>query len=121
MSDHVALSLQDRNLRRQMQAVNERLQGRAEMLQRILEVSNELKAHLTLEHLVQSIVQAVHHSLGYRVGRALPLRSGRERLRASRAASELDDASPGAPPRKSRARRSRAGSPSATGSRSRTS
>ena len=99
VSDHVALALQDRNLRRQMQAVNERLQGRAEMLQRILEVSNELKTHLTLEHLVQSIVQAVHHSLGYRVV-VLSLFDPAENVFERRAQVGLDDTSPGAPPRK---------------------
>jgi diguanylate cyclase (GGDEF)-like protein len=99
VSDHAALALQDRNLRRQMQAVNERLQGRAEMLQRILEVSNELKAHLTLEHLVQSIVQAVHHSLGYRVV-VLFFFDPVENVFERRAQVGLDDTSPGAPPRK---------------------
>ncbi len=99
VSDHVALALQDRNLRRQMQTVNERLQGRAEMLQRILEVSNELKTHLTLEHLVQSIVQAVHHSFGYRVV-VLSLFDPSDNVFERRAQVGLDDASPGAPPRK---------------------
>ena len=66
LADHVALSLQDRSLRRQMQAVNERLQSRAEMLQRILEVSTELKAHLTLEHVVASIVREASNNLGFR-------------------------------------------------------
>jgi len=99
VSDHVALALQDRNLRRQMQAVNERLQERAEMLQRILEVSNELKSHLTLEHLVQSIVQAVHHGLGYRVV-VLSLFDPVENVFERRAQVGLDDTSPGAPPRK---------------------
>jgi len=99
VSDHVALALQDRNLRRQMQAVNERLQGRAEMLQRILAVSNELKSHLTLEHLVQSIVQAVHHSLGYRVV-VLYFFDPVENVFERRAQVGLDDASPSTPPRK---------------------
>ena len=99
VSDHVALALQDRNLRRQMQTVNERLQGRAEMLQRILEVSNELKTHLTLEHLVQNIVQAVHHSLGYRVV-VLSLFDPAENVFERRAQVGLDNTSPGAPPRK---------------------
>jgi diguanylate cyclase (GGDEF)-like protein len=66
LSDHVALALQDRNLRRQMQAVNERLQGRADMLQRILELSNELKATLALSQVVENIVRAVPQSLGFR-------------------------------------------------------
>jgi diguanylate cyclase (GGDEF)-like protein len=99
VSDHVALALQDRNLRRQMQAVNERLQGRAEMLQRILEVSNELKSHLTLEHLVQSIVQAVQRSLGYRVV-VLSFFDPLENVFERRAQVGLDEASPGAAPRK---------------------
>ena len=97
--DHVALALQDRDLRRQMQAVNEKLQGRAEMLQRILEVSNELKSHLTLEHLVQSIVQAVHHSLGYRVV-VLSFFDPVENVFERRAQVGLDDTLPGAPPQK---------------------
>lgn len=67
VADHVALSMQDRNLRRQMQAVNERLQGRAEMLQRILDVSNELKSHLTLDHVLLNIVRAVSSSMGFDV------------------------------------------------------
>ena len=98
-ADHLALSLQDRNLRRQMQAVNERLQGRAEMLQRILELSNELKTHLTLEHLVQSIVHAVHQSLGYRIV-ALSLYDPSENAFERRAQMGFDDALPGAPPRR---------------------
>jgi diguanylate cyclase (GGDEF)-like protein len=99
LADHLALSLQDRNLRRQMQAVNERLQGRAEMLQRILELSNELKTHLTLEHLVQSIVHAVHYSLGYRIV-VLSLYEPAENVFERRAQIGFDDALPGAPPRR---------------------
>lgn len=67
LADHIALSLQDRNLRRQMQQVNERLESRAETLHRILEVSNELKAHLTLDHVLVNIVRAVSSSLGFNV------------------------------------------------------
>ena len=99
LADHLALSLQDRNLRRQMQAVNERLQSRAEMLQRILELSNELKTHLTLEHLVQSIVHAVHHSLGYRIV-VFSLYEPAENVFERRAQMGFDDALPGAPPRR---------------------
>ncbi len=65
LADHVALALQDRNLRRQMQLVNERLQSRAETLQRILELSNELKAHLTLAGVTEGVVTAVRQSLGF--------------------------------------------------------
>ncbi len=63
--DHVALALQDRNLRRQMQIVNERLQSRAETLQKILGLSNELKAHLTLAGVTEGVVTAVRQSLGF--------------------------------------------------------
>jgi diguanylate cyclase (GGDEF)-like protein len=65
LADHVALSLQDRNLRRQMQIVNERLQSRAETLQKILELSNDLKAHLTLAGVAEGVVEAVRQSLGF--------------------------------------------------------
>lgn len=67
LADHLALSLQDRSLRRQMQTVNDRLQSRAETLHRILEVSNELKSHLTLDRVLVNIVRAVSQSLGYNV------------------------------------------------------
>ncbi|HEX7623400.1 MAG TPA: sensor domain-containing diguanylate cyclase, partial [Anaeromyxobacteraceae bacterium] len=71
----------------------------AEMLQRILAVSNELKTHLTLEHLVQSIVQAVHNSLGYRVV-VLSFFDPVENVFERRAQVGVDDASPGALPQK---------------------
>lgn len=65
LADHVAISLQDRNLRRQMQIVNERLQSRADTLHRILDLSNDLKAHLTLAHVTEGVVRAVRQSLGF--------------------------------------------------------
>jgi diguanylate cyclase (GGDEF)-like protein len=65
VADHVAIALQDRNLRRQMQLVNERLQSRADTLHRILELSNELKAHLTLAHVTEAVVRAVRQNLGF--------------------------------------------------------
>ncbi len=65
LADHVALALQDRNLKRQMQIVNERLQNRAETLQKILDLSNELKAHLTLAGVTEGVVTAVRQSLGF--------------------------------------------------------
>jgi diguanylate cyclase (GGDEF)-like protein len=65
VADHVAIALQDRNLRRQMQLVNERLQSRADTLHRILELSNDLKAHLTLAHVTEAVVRAVRESLGF--------------------------------------------------------
>lgn len=89
-ADHVALSLQDRNLRREMQAVNERLQSRAETLHRILEISNDLKSHLSLDHVLTSIVRAVHGSLGFRVV-LLSLHNRQEGLFERRAHVGLDD------------------------------
>ena len=65
VADHVAIALQDRNLRRQMQIVNERLQSRADTLHRILDLSNELKSHLTLGHVTAAAVRAVRQSLGF--------------------------------------------------------
>lgn len=65
LADHVALSLQDRNLRRQMQIVHSRLQSRAETLQKILELSNDLKARLTLAGVAEGVVTAVRRSLGF--------------------------------------------------------
>ncbi len=65
MADHIALSMQDRSLRNQMQKVNQRLRGRAATLQRILEISNDLKSHLTIEKVLENVVRAVHTHLGY--------------------------------------------------------
>jgi diguanylate cyclase (GGDEF)-like protein len=67
LADHIALVLQDRVLREQMQAINERLSTRAETLARILEISNELKGHLALDQVLQNIVSAVSRSLGFHV------------------------------------------------------
>lgn len=67
VADHLALSLQDRDLRRRMQAANERLASRAATLRRILEVGNELKAHLSVDRVLSSTAEAVHRSLGWRV------------------------------------------------------
>ncbi len=120
MADHVALSLQDRNLRRQMQAVNERLQSRADTLQRILEVSNELKANLSTEGVVSSIVRAVQKSLGWG-SVTLSLYDRIENVFERRArAGGARRVAPAAGP-DSRATSWPAGSPSATGSRSPTS
>jgi diguanylate cyclase (GGDEF)-like protein len=65
LADHIALSLQDRSLRKQMKRANERLQGRAASLQRILEISNELKAHLPLERVLENVTRTVSSYLGY--------------------------------------------------------
>jgi diguanylate cyclase (GGDEF)-like protein len=47
--------------------VNARLESRAETLYRILEVSNELKSHLSLDQVLLNIVRAVATSLGFDV------------------------------------------------------
>jgi transcriptional regulator with GAF, ATPase, and Fis domain len=91
LADHVALSVQDRSLRRQMQAVNERLQSRAEALHRILDVSNELKSHLTLDHVIQNIVRAASASLGWDVV-LLSLYDRAENVFVRRAHVGLDEA-----------------------------
>jgi diguanylate cyclase (GGDEF)-like protein len=67
MAAHIALVLQDRVIRAQLQELSERNRQRAETLNEILEVSNELKRHLTLDQLFQSIVAAVSRSLGFNV------------------------------------------------------
>ena len=65
LAAHIALVLQDRVIRGQLQELSERNRERAETLNEILEVSNELKRHLTLDQLFQSIVSAVSRSLGF--------------------------------------------------------
>ncbi len=64
-ADHIALSLRDRTRRRELVAVNERVSRRAETLHRILELSNELKSHLSLDRVLLNIARAVNESLGY--------------------------------------------------------
>jgi diguanylate cyclase (GGDEF)-like protein len=61
----IALLLQDRTIRAQIQELSERNRERAETLNQILEISNELKKHLTLDTLFQSIVTGVGRSLGF--------------------------------------------------------
>jgi diguanylate cyclase (GGDEF)-like protein len=65
LADHVALVLQDRAIRAQMQDLSERNRERAETLDRILEISNDLKRKPTLDDLFQSVAGAVARSLGY--------------------------------------------------------
>jgi diguanylate cyclase (GGDEF)-like protein len=65
MAAHIAIVLQDRAIRAQLHELSERNRERAETLNEILEVSNELKRHLTLDQLFQSIVAAVSRSLGF--------------------------------------------------------
>ena len=66
LADHIALVLQDRSIRAQVQDLSERNRERAETLDRILEISNDLKRNRTLDDLFQSIAGAVAKSLGFR-------------------------------------------------------
>ncbi len=65
LAEQIALVLQDRAIRAQIQELSERNRERAETLNQILEISNEVKKHLTLDNLFQSIVSAVARSLGF--------------------------------------------------------
>jgi diguanylate cyclase (GGDEF)-like protein len=65
LADQIALVLQDRAIRSQIQELSERNRERAETLNQILDISNELKRHLNPDTLFQSVVSAVARSLGF--------------------------------------------------------
>lgn len=65
IADHIALVLQDRSVRAQIQDLSERNRERAETLDQILEISNDLKRNCTLDDLFQSIASAVAKGLGF--------------------------------------------------------
>ena len=65
LAGQIALVLQDRAIRAQVQELSERNRDRAETLHQILEISNEVKRHLNPDALFQSIVAAVAKSLGF--------------------------------------------------------
>jgi diguanylate cyclase (GGDEF)-like protein len=65
VASHIALVLQDRSVRAQVEELSQRNRQRAETLNQILEVSNDLKRHRTLDDLFQSITTAVAKSLGF--------------------------------------------------------
>ncbi len=65
LAGQIALVLQDRAIRAQVQDLSERNRERAETLHQILEISNEVKRHLNPDALFQSIVTAVAKSLGF--------------------------------------------------------
>lgn len=67
LADQMALLMQERAVRAQIQELSERNRERAETLNQILEISNELKRHLTSDALLQSVVAAVKRSLGFDV------------------------------------------------------
>jgi len=65
IADHIALVLQDRSIRAQMQDLSERNRERAETLDQILAISNDLKRNRTLDDLFPSIASAVARGLGF--------------------------------------------------------
>ena len=66
LADHIALVLQDRSIRAQIEELAARNRERAETLNQILEISNDLKKNRTLDDLFPSIASAVAKSLGFR-------------------------------------------------------
>jgi diguanylate cyclase (GGDEF)-like protein len=65
LADHIALVLQDRSIREEMQELSERNRERAETLDQILAISNDLKRNRMLDDLFPSIASAVARSLGF--------------------------------------------------------
>ncbi len=65
IADHIALVLQDRAIRAQIEELSERNRERAETLNQILEISNDLKKNRTLDDLFPSIASAVAKGLGF--------------------------------------------------------
>jgi diguanylate cyclase (GGDEF)-like protein len=65
VASQIGLLLQDHATRARMRELSERNRERAETLDQILAVSNEIQRHLTLDALLQSIVAAVARSLGF--------------------------------------------------------
>ena len=66
LADHIALVLQDRSIRAQIEDLARRNRERAETLNQILEISNDLKKNRTLDDLFSSIASAVTKGLGFR-------------------------------------------------------
>ncbi|MEP6993557.1 MAG: GGDEF domain-containing protein [Acidobacteriota bacterium] len=90
IADHIALVLQDRSIRAQIEELSERNRERAETLNSILEISNDLKRNRTLDDLFQSIASAVAKSLGFRAV-VLSLYDREENVFSPRAHFGLDD------------------------------
>jgi diguanylate cyclase (GGDEF)-like protein len=65
LADHIAMVLQDRSIREEMQGLSERNRERAETLDQILAISNDLKRNRTLDDLFPSIASAVARGLGF--------------------------------------------------------
>ena len=119
LADQIALVLQDRAIRAQLQDLSERNRERAETLDQILQISNELKSHLTLDTLFQSIVTAVARSLGFNAV-LLSLYEAERDVFVRHAQFGLDRRWPELAGKPSRRRRSRATGSTTIASRSRT-
>jgi len=65
IADHIALVLQDRSIRAQIEDLSERNRERAETLNQILEISNDLNKNRMMDDLFPSIASAVARSLGF--------------------------------------------------------
>jgi diguanylate cyclase (GGDEF)-like protein len=65
LAEHIALVLQDRAIRAQIEELSQRNRERAETLNQILEISNDLKKNRTLDDLFPSIASAVAKGLGF--------------------------------------------------------
>lgn len=90
IADHIALVLQDRSIRAQIEVLSERNRERAETLNQILEISNDLKRNRTLDDLFQSIASAVAKSLGFQAV-VLSLYDREQNVFSPRAHFGLDD------------------------------
>ncbi len=93
IADHIAVVLQDRSIRAQIQDLSERNRERAKTLDQILEISNDLKRNRTLDDLFQSIASAVARGLGFQQV-ALSLYDREKNVFTARAHYGLDEAWP---------------------------
>ena len=91
IADQIALVLQDRSIRAQIEELSERNRERAETLDQILEISNDLKKNRTLDDLFQSIASAVAKSLGFQQVVLLSLYDRERNVFTPRAQFGLDD------------------------------
>ncbi len=90
VADHIALVLQERSIRAQIEDLSERNRERAETLDQILGISNDLKRNRTLDDLFPSIASAVARGLGFQEV-VLSLYDREKNVFTPRAAFGLDD------------------------------
>ncbi len=90
LADHIALVLQDRAIRAQIEDLSGRNRERAETLNQILEISNDLKKNRTLDDLFASVASAVTKGLGFREV-VLSLYDRERNVFTPRAHSGMDD------------------------------